>query len=318
MKVSAVMLIKRILLYLLLVMLAQSICQVYGSDARGCLPEIQVQRRSQYKAHVGGSLSIECPGQYCQTRPLVQWCKMEGATCVQLEKGRAGWKSDSVFTLEIFPVHQNDTGRLRCQAKVGNLSIESHEIKIIVEEKSINITVSPENTTSISEESQQSGNYNILHIIYVSAPLGLCCLFIIGCMFWCLKRCRTKQKRTPLTQQRQESLVRNPAAALPSGAGTTQASEESPSLHCSMASPLQAWKDNTIYDNTVPPWNTQRRALHSPCNTPGVPFIPVLPESPDVITYAALNHSAAAERCQRREQTTVNEVTEYASINVHR
>ncbi|XP_064499898.1 B- and T-lymphocyte attenuator isoform X2 [Pseudopipra pipra] len=272
MKVSAVMLIKRILLYLLLVMLAQSICQVYGSDARGCSPEIQVQRRSQYKAHVGGSLSIECPGQYCQTRPSVQWCKMEGATCVQLEKGRAGWKSDSVFTLEIFPVHQNDTGRLRCQAKVGNLSIESHEIKIIVEEQSINITVSPE----------------------------------------------TKQKRTPLTQQRQESLVRSPAAAPPPGAGTTQASEESPSLHCSMASPLQAWKDNTIYDNAVPPWNAQRRALHSPCNTSGIPFIPVLPESPDVITYAALNHSAAAERCQRREQTTVNEVTEYASINVHR
>ncbi|XP_027555623.1 B- and T-lymphocyte attenuator [Neopelma chrysocephalum] len=164
------MLIKRILLYLLLVMLAQSSSQVYGSDARGCLPEIQVQRGSQYKAHVGGSLSIECPGQYCHTRPLVQWCKMEGATCVQLEKGKAGWKSDSVFTLEISPVHQNDTGRLRCQAKVGNLSIESHEIKIIVEEKSVNITVSPENTTNTSEESQQSGNYNILHIIYVSAP----------------------------------------------------------------------------------------------------------------------------------------------------
>ncbi|KFW77868.1 hypothetical protein N305_10310, partial [Manacus vitellinus] len=173
-------------------------------------------------------------------------------------------------------------------------------------------------TTSISEESQQSGNYNILHIIYVSAPLGLCCLFIIGCMFWCLKRCHTKQKRTPLAQQRQESLVRSPAAAPPPGAGTTQASEESPSLHCSMASPLQAWKDNTIYDNAGPPWNAQRRALPSPCNTPGVPSIPVLPESPDVITYAALNHSAAAERCQRREQTTVNEVTEYASINVHR
>ncbi|KAJ7425476.1 B and T lymphocyte associated [Pitangus sulphuratus] len=244
-----------------------------GSDeAGGCSAEIHVPSRSQYKAHVGGSLSLECPVRYCQTKPLLQWCRMEGATCVQLERGQAGWKSDSVFALEISPVHRNDTGRFRCQAKGVNFSIESHEIKIIVEEKSVNITVSPE----------------------------------------------TKQKRTPLAQQRQESLVRSPAAAPSPGAGTAQASEQSPSLYCPMASPPQALKDNAIYDNDVPPWNAQRRALALPCSFPGVPSIPVLPESPDALTYAALNHSAPAERWQRRERAPVNEVTEYASINVHR
>ncbi|XP_050189451.1 B- and T-lymphocyte attenuator isoform X2 [Myiozetetes cayanensis] len=307
MKVSPVMLLKRTLLNLLPAVLAQSISRVHGSDEAGdCSAEIHVPSRSRYRAHVGGSLSLECPVRYCQTKPLLQWCRMEGATCVQLERGQAGWKSDSVFALEISPVHRNDTGRFRCQAKGVNFSIESHEIKVIVED-----------TTRISEESQQSGDYNILHIIYASAPVGLC-LFIIGCTFWCLKRCHAKQKRTPLAQQRQESLVRSPAAAPPPGAGTAQASEESPSLYCPMASPPQALKDNAIYDNDVPPWNAQRRALHPPCSFPGVPSIPVLPESPDALTYAALNHSAPAGRWQRRERAPVNEVTEYASINVHR
>lgn len=43
-------------------------------------------------------------------------------------------------------------------------------------------------TTSISEESQKSGNYKILHIIYASASVGLCCPFIVICVFWCLRR----------------------------------------------------------------------------------------------------------------------------------
>ncbi|KFQ66680.1 hypothetical protein N335_03034, partial [Phaethon lepturus] len=174
-------------------------------------------------------------------------------------------------------------------------------------------------TTSISEKSQESANYKILHIIYASVSVGLCCPFIIVCMFWCLRRCHEKQKRTPLTQQRQESLVRSPAAAPPHGAGTTQASEESSSLYrCSMASPLPALHINAIYHDDVPPWNAQRTALHAPRNDPVIPPIPVLAESPDVLTYAALNHSASAERCQRRELTVEKEFTEYASININK
>ncbi|KFP70916.1 hypothetical protein N310_13346, partial [Acanthisitta chloris] len=169
-----------------------------------------------------------------------------------------------------------------------------------------------------SEESQESGNSKILHIIYASASVGLCCPFIIGCVFWCLKRYHAKQKRTPLTKQRQERLVMSPEAAPSHAAGTTQASEESSSLHCSMASPLQALKDNAIYDNSVPPWNAQRTAPTAPHSDHVIPSTPVLLESTDVLTYAALNHSAFAERCQRRELTVENEFTEYASINVKR
>ncbi|KFV13240.1 hypothetical protein N340_01848, partial [Tauraco erythrolophus] len=170
-----------------------------------------------------------------------------------------------------------------------------------------------------SEESQESGNYKILHIIYASVSVGLCCPFIIVCMFWCLRRYHAKQKRTPLTQQTQESLVRSPAAAPSHTAGTTQASEESSSLYyCSMASPLQALHGNAIYDNDVPPRNTQRTAPNAPCNDPVIPSIPVLLESSDVLTYATLNHSASAERCPRRELTVENELTEYASINVNK
>ncbi|KFV48608.1 hypothetical protein N328_08509, partial [Gavia stellata] len=170
-----------------------------------------------------------------------------------------------------------------------------------------------------SEESQESGSYKILHSIYASTSLGLCCPFIVVSIFWCLRRYCEKQKRTPLTPQRQESLVRSPAAAPSHAAGTTQASEESSSLYyCSMASPLQALHGNTIYDNDVRPWSAERTARKAPRNDPVIPSIPVLLESPDVLTYAALNHSASAERCQRRELTVENECTEYASINVNK
>ncbi|XP_029875313.1 B- and T-lymphocyte attenuator isoform X1 [Aquila chrysaetos chrysaetos] len=314
MKGPPLMLIKTILLYILLVMLAESNHQVHGFDATSCAVEIQVKRHSQYKIHVGNSLTIGCPVRYCKEKPVMHWCKMEVERCVQLKVGKTEWKSN-VFTLEVFSIHQNDSGLYRCRAIADNLSSESHGIQVIVEEKSANIiTISPENTTSISEESQGSGNYKILHIIYASASVGLCCPFIVVCMFWCLRRYHARQKRTPLTQQRKESLVRSPAAA-----GTTEASEESCSLYyCSMASPMQALHGNTVYDNDVPPWNAQRTAPNAPRNDPVTPSIPVLLESPDVLTYAALNHSASAERCQRRELTVENEFTEYASINVNK
>ncbi|KFQ41664.1 hypothetical protein N333_07133 [Nestor notabilis] len=174
-------------------------------------------------------------------------------------------------------------------------------------------------TTSISEESQESGNYKILHIIYASTFVGLCFPFIVTCMFWCLRRHHAKQKRTPLTQQKQESLVRHQTAAPSNAAGTTEGSEASSSLYCcSTASPLQALHSNTIYDNNVLPWNTQRTAPDVPRNNPVIPSIPGLPESPDVLTYAALNHSALAERCQRRELTVENAFTEYASLKVNK
>jgi len=83
-----------------------------------------------------------------------------------------------------------------------------------------------------------------------------------------------------------------------------------------MASPLQALHSNTVYDNDVPPWNVQRTAPNAPHDGPAIPSIPVLLESPDVLTYAAINHAASAEKCQRRELTVENEFTEYASINV--
>ncbi|XP_074015119.1 B- and T-lymphocyte attenuator [Numenius arquata] len=315
MKAPLVMMI----LYILLVMLAQSNYQVYGLHATDCPGNIQVHRQSRYKVNVGNSLIIHCPVHYCKKKPVMQWCKMEEATCVQLKEGKTEWKIN-VFTLEVISVHQKDSGCYRCQIVGDNLLSVSHGIEVIVEEKSANvITVSPENTTSISEGSQESGNYKILHIIYASAFVGLCCPFIIVCMFWCLRRYHANPRKTQLTQQRQESLVRNPAAAPSHTAGTTQASEESSSLYyCSMASPPQALNSNRICDNDIPPWNPQRTAPNEPHNDPVIPSIPVVLESPDVLTYATLNHSASAERCQRRDLTVENEFTEYASINVNK
>lgn len=81
---------------------------------------------------------------------------------------------------------------------------------------------------------------------------------------------------------------------------------------------MQALHGNTVDDNDVPPWNAQRTAPHAPCDDPATPSIPVLLESPDVLTYAALNYSASAERCQRKALTVENEFTEYASINVNK
>ena len=62
----------------------------------------------------------------------MQWCKIEVATCVQLKEGKAEWKSN-VFTLEVFFVHQNDSGLYHCRAIADNFSSESHGIKVIVE-----------------------------------------------------------------------------------------------------------------------------------------------------------------------------------------
>ncbi|KAK4832217.1 hypothetical protein QYF61_021064 [Mycteria americana] len=325
-----------------------------GSDATNCAVEIQVKRHSRYKINVGNSLIIHCPVRYCEKKPVMQWCKIETATCVQLKEGKAEWKANT-FTLEVFSVHQNDSGLYRCRAIAENFSSESHGIEVIVEEKSATIiTISPENTTSISEGSQESGNPKILHIIYASASVGLCCPFIVVCMFWSLRRYHASQKlysklyeKTQLiaeikakenginpTETKEPGAqattryaqsctlfcfvqVRSPAAAPSHTAGTAPASEESSSLYyCSMASPLQALHGNTIYDNNVPPWNAPRTAPNAPRDDPVTPSVPVLLESPDGLTYAALNHSASAERCQRRELTVENEFTEYASINV--
>ncbi|KFP20955.1 hypothetical protein Z169_06370, partial [Egretta garzetta] len=170
-----------------------------------------------------------------------------------------------------------------------------------------------------SEDSQESGNYKTLHIIYASASVGLCCPFIVACMFWRLRRYHAKKKRSPLTPQRQESLVRSLAAAPSHAASTAQGSEESSSLYyCSMARPLQALHGNPIYDNDVPPRNGQGTVPNAPRNDTVMPSYPVLHESPDVLTYATLNHSASAERSQRRQLTVENEFTEYACINVNK
>ncbi|XP_068549335.1 B- and T-lymphocyte attenuator isoform X1 [Anas acuta] len=311
---SPVTLIKSVLPYILLVMLAQSNYQVYGFDASDCPVEIQVQRNSEYVTNIGNSLTIYCPVHYCKERPLIQWCKIEAHECVLLDNSKAEWNS-TVFILKFFAIHKNDSGMYRCQAVTGNFFSESNEIKVIVEEKSENvITTSSENTTSISEESQEPGKNKILHIIYSSVSVGLCCPFIFICMFSCLRRHHAKQKRTPLTPQRLESLVRSPAAVPSHTAGTTQASDESSLLYCSMASPQQLLYANTIYDNDVPRWNAKRTVP----NAPNDPSIPASPESLDVLIYATLDHSASAEKCQRRELSVENEFTEYASINVNK
>ncbi|PKU40540.1 b- and t-lymphocyte attenuator [Limosa lapponica baueri] len=320
MKAPLVMMMQRILLYLLLVMLAQSNYQVYGLNATDCPGNIQVHRQSRYKVNVGNSLIIHCSVHYCKKKRVMQQCKMEEATCVQLKEGKTERKIN-VFTLEVISVHQKDSGCYRCQTVGTNLLSVSHGIEATVEEKPANIiTVSPENTTNVSEGSQGSGNYKILHIIYASAFVGLCCPFIVVCMFWCLRRHHGAQATTRYAQSCilfSFLQVRSPAAAPSHAAGTTQASEESSSLYyCSMASPLQALNSNRICDNDIPPWNPQRTAPNEPRNDPVIPSIPVVLESPDVLTYATLNHSASAERCQRRVLTVENEFTEYASINV--
>ncbi|XP_035396485.2 B- and T-lymphocyte attenuator [Cygnus atratus] len=259
-------------------MLAQSNYQVYGFDASDCPVEIQVQRNSEYIANIGNSLIIYCPVRYCKERPFIQWCKIEAHGCVLLDDSKAEWNS-TVFTLKFFAIHQNDSGMYRCQAAMGNFLSKSNEIKVIVEEKSENIiTTSSENTTSISEESQEPGKNKILHIIYSSVS------------------------------------VRSPAAVPSHTAGTTQASDESSLLYHSTASPQQLLHANTIYDNDVPHWNAKRTAS----NAPNDPSFPASPESPDVLIYATLNHSASAEKCQRRELSVENEFTEYASINVNK
>ncbi|XP_010128849.1 PREDICTED: B- and T-lymphocyte attenuator, partial [Chlamydotis macqueenii] len=143
-------------------------------DDTYCPIEIQVKKHAQYKINLGNSLMIGCPVYYCKKKPDIQWCKVEVNTCVLLKEGKAEWKSN-VFTLEFFSVHQNDSGTYRCRATADKFSSESHGINVIVED-----------TPSVSEEPQESGNCKILHIIYAS--VGLCCLFIIICMFWCLKR----------------------------------------------------------------------------------------------------------------------------------
>ncbi|XP_009673340.1 B- and T-lymphocyte attenuator isoform X2 [Struthio camelus] len=272
MKGPPVMFIKRILLHILLVMLAQSNYQVYGFDATDCPVEIQVKRNSQYKSYLGNSLVIYCPVHYCQERPAVQWCKIEGNECMLLKESKAEWKANNKFILEFFSVHHNDSGTYRCRATAGTLSSESHGIRVIVEEKPANII------TSSSE---------------------------------------TKQKRTPLTPQRRETLVRGPAAIPYCAAGTTQASDESSSLYyCSMVSPWQLSDSSAIYDNDVPHCDAHRTAPKAPHCDPAIPSISAAPESQDVLIYAALNHSASAEKCQRREPRVENELTEYASITV--
>ncbi|KGL72467.1 hypothetical protein N309_00198, partial [Tinamus guttatus] len=170
--------------------------------------------------------------------------------------------------------------------------------------------------TAISEESQESGNDKILHIIYAALSVPICCLLILICIFWCFRRYHAKQKRTPLTPQRRASLARAPAATPHHAAGTSPASQESSSLYCSMASLQQLSGGNAVYDNDVPQRDAHRGAPKAPHTNSAIPSTSAVPESQDVLIYAALNHPASAERCQRRGPMVENELTEYASVNV--
>lgn len=75
---------------------------------------------------------IDCPVHYCKKKPVMQWCKLEEATCILVKEGKAEWKS-KMFTLEFLSVHQNDSGLYRCRAIEDNLHSESHAITVIVE-----------------------------------------------------------------------------------------------------------------------------------------------------------------------------------------
>ncbi|XP_025897449.1 B- and T-lymphocyte attenuator [Nothoprocta perdicaria] len=319
MKGPPVMFLKRIIIivHILLVVLAQSNYQAYEFDDTDCPVEIQVKRNSQYTGYLGSSLVIYCPVHYCKERPVMKWCKIEGNECVLLKDSKVLWRTHKKFILEFFSIHHNDSGTYRCRATAGTYASESHGIRVVVEEKPADImTSSPENTTATSEELQESGNDKILHIIYAALSLPMCSLLILICIFWCFRRYHAKQKRTPLTPQRQDSLVGAPAAISHHPAGTTPASEESSSLYCSMASLQQPSGGHTIYDNDVPRWDAHRRAPKAPCNHPAIPSTSAVPESQDVLIYAALEHSAPAEGCRRRELMVENEFTEYASVNV--
>ncbi|KAM9171758.1 B- and T-lymphocyte attenuator isoform 1-T1 [Pangshura tecta] len=326
MTASPGMWVNRIVLHILLVVLSLDICQVYGNVTGNCTVEIQVTRGYRYDGKPGDSLTIACPVKYCTEKPAMNWCKIEGMSCLLLKNEsnmHTAWREGKVFVLKIVPVHQNNSGLYRCRATVGGLSSESHSVVVTVQEVTTNAPTTPPSkefpgSTNVTEAPEGPNNNNKKWIIYALPSLGALCLLILICLclLYCLRWHQVKPKTTPVTSQKEMNTVsRSTCAPYHTDRTTHDPSEGSTLYYCSMASLQQPSADSTIYDNHVPHWNGSRAATGNACDSAAADSYQPSYESEDVLVYASLNHSSI-EKLPRKEQDVEIELTEYATVCV--
>ncbi|KAH1186747.1 uncharacterized protein LOC123353517 [Mauremys mutica] len=121
--------------------------QVVGDGTVNCTVELQVRRGLQYESKPGDSLSIECPVKYCTEKPAINWCLIEGMSCLLVKDGptrHTAWREGNVAVLNFMPIHQSDSGLYHCRATLDSLSSQSHSISVIVRETTDFIPVTHE------------------------------------------------------------------------------------------------------------------------------------------------------------------------------
>ncbi|XP_016006200.2 B- and T-lymphocyte attenuator isoform X2 [Rousettus aegyptiacus] len=269
---------------------------------KSCDAQLYVKRHS-VNISAGTSYQLECPVEYCTSRPNVTWCKLRGNSCLDLEyshRKHIRWESRknmSVLILYFDQVLASDNGSYRCSAIVPSGLIESHSITIYVTEHTRNDSKHLlKNTTGALEPPSKEQTEDRRWILYSLLPLGgLPLLITCFCLFCCLRKHQGKQKKPSDTEEKEINLVNvpQPFRSEQTEVSIRQNSQTLPS-------------DTRIYDND-PCFKVQEET--------GIHSNPCLEENKQGIVYASLNHSVIGMN-PRQARNMKEAPTEYAAICV--
>ncbi|KAL2805118.1 B- and T-lymphocyte attenuator isoform 1 precursor [Daubentonia madagascariensis] len=265
------------------------IWSIHGEEP--CEVQLYIKRQSVYSVSAGDSFKLECPVKYCDDRPNVTWCKLNGSSCLgDTFQQHTSWKEGkniSVFILHFEPVLPSDNGSYRCSVKLSSKLITSHSTNIYVTD-----------STSASGRPSKEEMADRPWLLHILLPLGgLLLLITCFCLFCCLRWHQGKQKKLSDTARREINLVDvpQPFKSEQTEEGTGQNSQTLPS-------------ETGIYDNDPETWFRIQEGSE-------IYSQPYLEENKHGIVYASLNHSIIG--INPRQARNVQEApTEYASICV--
>ncbi|XP_058517861.1 B- and T-lymphocyte attenuator isoform X3 [Ochotona princeps] len=136
MKTSSAMLAIGKFLWVLFLIPDLCIWSICGEES--CEVQLYIKRNSVHSVPSGDPFELKCPVKYCDIRPNVTWCKLNGSHCQPLVDGfhlHTSWREGeniSDFILHFESVLHSDNGSYRCHAKLSLEIIESHSTTIYV------------------------------------------------------------------------------------------------------------------------------------------------------------------------------------------
>ncbi|XP_004578352.2 B- and T-lymphocyte attenuator isoform X2 [Ochotona princeps] len=292
MKTSSAMLAIGKFLWVLFLIPDLCIWSICGEES--CEVQLYIKRNSVHSVPSGDPFELKCPVKYCDIRPNVTWCKLNGSHCQPLVDGfhlHTSWREGeniSDFILHFESVLHSDNGSYRCHAKLSLEIIESHSTTIYVTD-----ATSTAGPTSKEEMASQPWLLYGLLVLGGLPLLSITCF----CLLCCLREHQGKQEKPTDTDRagREINLVDAPQLISSEQAkvGPRKKSQTVPS-------------ETGIYDND--PWFRLQEGAEVYSNS-------CLEENKQGIVYASLNHSLFGMN-PKQTRNEKEAPTEYASICV--